>query len=126
MNEKITRQHEETDIYEIVGKVCEKLISVPEEGEDTVILLYILIDHIWLRIFLDDGLIFVDESAGPDPDDDLDEGETYVNLHEKYDCVGKIITMANMKGGVFSLGFSSGLTIKLEQIAGQTNLSVSL
>lgn len=122
MNAIDPRQHAETEISEIIGDTVECLLAVKGNTDDDVISLYILVRGIWLRVFLDAGLLFLDISDSPDAEDDLDEGASYWDLSETYGIKAEEISAANMKHGVFRLAFKSGAEFAFEQIGEETKL----
>ena len=102
----LSRQHSETRVPELVSARCERLIAAPGTRPGTVGLLYLLADGVWYRMFVDAGLFFLDECAGPDSKDDLCEGESYVDLSSELACAGETIRELAMKNGVLTIRFS--------------------
>jgi hypothetical protein len=122
MNNLITRQHTETDIYEMVGTTCNRFLAVSGEVSDSVVIFYISLGNLWLRGFLDEKVLFIDVCDGPDPDDDLDDNEEYLDLGEKYALKDRKITKASIKEGAFELYFDCGTKLVFEQLGDITKL----
>jgi len=111
----IFRQDEETDIPEIFGKTVRDILIVAGNASDAVIIMHLHVDDTWLRIFLDAGLLFVNETAGPDPEDDLEEGIGYRDVGAQYSLIGRVVTAARMAGGVFAIQFQPSAALTLTQ-----------
>ena len=111
----IKRQDADTDVHELVGARCERLLAVPGAAVDLVLFLYILADGAWYRFFLDSELLFLDSCAGPDREDDLSPGEEYVDLGEVLDCVGAVIDEFTMRKGTLTIRFSGGESLVLSE-----------
>ena len=120
MTDKINRQHSETEISEIVGDSVDKMLAVKGASKDTIVLLYVLLRGLWLRLFLDEGVLFADICDEPDVDDDLEEGDEYLDLTAVYDLCGQVVSKASMKRGVFQLSFKSGVEMLFEQDGEET------
>jgi len=71
---------------------------------------------------LDEEVLFADTCNGPDADDDLEEGDDYLDISEAYDLQGQEIIRASMRSGVFQLGFKSGVELRFEQNGEETRL----
>jgi hypothetical protein len=69
-------------------------------------------------------VLFVDVCEGPDPEDDLDDGEKYLDLITIYGLKKEEISVASMKDGVFRLGFNSGVEMHFEQKGEETELRI--
>ncbi len=77
-------QHDNVDITDLRGVRCESLLAVCLGDE--FCFAYISAEGTWLRFFLDEGVLFLSECEGPDPDDDLsnehDEPHSYFDALE--------------------------------------------
>jgi len=111
----LTRRGSETEVAELVGARCESLLAVPGAALDLVLFLYIRADGAWYRFFLDAELLFLDECAGPDHDDDLPPDEEYVDLGEVLGCVGATIEEFAMRKGQLTIRFSGGESLVLSE-----------
>lgn len=109
----VSRQHASTEVTELVGVVCEQLLAIPGSAPDVFVAAYLRASGIWYRFFLDAGLLFLDESAGPDPEDDLEPDANYVDLGAKLACQGDTIREMRMHDSTLSLRFSSGVSLLL-------------
>lgn len=116
----IYRQHDETELSEIYGMDCKKIMAVPSGQKDIVHCLYLYVGSIWLRIFINAELLFVDECEGPDPEDDLDEDEEYIDYWGSLEKRNNIIESACMKAGVFTIVFRGGAILMLSETEGGT------
>jgi hypothetical protein len=108
-------QDAEVEVDELVGKRCELFLGVPGEAIDLVLFLYMLADGVWYRFFIDAELLVLEPCAGPDPDDDLGPGETYVDLGEVLGCVGAGIEEFSMRKGTLTVRFSGGESLVLSE-----------
>jgi hypothetical protein len=122
-NMSISRQDWETDLTELHGAVCDRLLAVPGKAPDFVIVLYLLADGVWYRFFLDAHLLFLDEGLGPDPEDDLGEAESYLDLSSRLPCSGGRIEEFAMRDGTLSVRFSTGASLILREEDGGTRVS---
>ncbi|WP_425628499.1 hypothetical protein [Vibrio neptunius] len=75
----ITRQHGETEITELVGTRCEEILGVGSKLSDGLSVIFILLSGIMYKFFIDESVLFWGESKR-DPEEDLDEGESYISL----------------------------------------------
>ena len=124
MNKKISRQHSETEIAEIVGKICKSILAVGGAAPNSILIFYVALNDVWLRMFLDTGVLFVDTCDGPDREDDLEEGAEYLDLAMMHGLKGKEISSASMKNGIFRLGFKCGTELLVEQHGEESKLRV--
>jgi len=108
-------QGAEVDVEELIGARCERFIAVPGAAIDLVLCLYMLADGVWYRFFLDAQHLFLDECQGPDAEDDLAPGETYVDLGEVLGCAGTLIEEFTMQNGTLTIRFSGGESLVLSE-----------
>ncbi len=120
----ISRQHCETEISEIKGKKCDNILAVCGATKEFVILFYMEIEGVWLRVFLDNSVLFVDTRETPDAEDDLDDGEEYINLADLHKVRNDKIERATMKNGVFELMFSKGAIFRFKEQNDETVLEI--
>jgi hypothetical protein len=120
MKNIVARQHSETELSEIAGDVVERILAVRGTGNDGLVLFYVFIRGFWLRIFLDAGVLFLNVCDGPNAEDDLSEGDEYLDLSENYGINGEEVSKAFMKNGVFRIAFKSGAEFIFEQIGEKT------
>jgi hypothetical protein len=115
MKNIVARQHSETELSEIACDTVERILAVRGTGNDSLVLFYVLIRGFWLRIFLDAGVLFLNVCDGPDAEDDLGEGDEYLDLSDNYGIKGEEVSKAFMKNGVFRIAFNSGAEFIFEQ-----------
>jgi hypothetical protein len=109
----IGRQDAETEVSELAGGVCEALLAVPGQKPGEVLFCYLRCRNTWHRFFLDEGVLFWVEVPEPDPEDDLLEGETYVDVGSQAGLRGKRIKRIAMSRGVLRLEFDDGPSIRI-------------
>lgn len=124
MTDRITRQHSETDIPELVGYPLEKIIALKGEAKNSAALFYLFIKGMWFKVFLDNAVLFFDDCDGPDHEDDLEEGEEYLDIANYHHLDGEIVSAASMKNGVFCIGFKSGTELVFEEVGKEVLLRV--
>ena len=110
---KIRRQHENTSIPELRGTCCAAFKAVIREQDKRLGLLYIQLSGVWHRFFLDAGLLFWEEGCCPDPDDDVLEGERYVDLGESLHAIGVPIQAIEMRDSTLTLQFENSARLVL-------------
>lgn len=120
MYESISRQHSETEIHEITGMVCNNLLAVRGSTQDTVHVLYLSVDSLWLRVFIDCGVLFLESVSEPGREDDLETGEEYRDLASELGSLGLTIGEAKMANGAFAVMFDNGLEIQFEDFQEET------
>src|ERR1041385_8451894 len=92
----IQRQHERTSFPELRGAVCSGFKAVADEQCKFYSLFFIRFTEIWHRFYLDAGLLFWEEGTGPDPENDLLDGEHYADIGEQLCAIGVPITDIEM------------------------------
>lgn len=120
----IFRQHGQTELHEIIGKVCKKVLAIPSEEKGIILALYLMVDEIWLRVFIQAELLFVDQCDGPDPEDDLADGEEYLDIGLDIGCEESEISSAVMMDGVFKINFSNQTVIVLSEAPNGTMVNL--
>ena len=120
----IYRQHDETELSEIYGMECKKILAIPGELRDVVHALYMYVGSIWLRLFVDLESLFVDECDGPDPEDDLNENEEYVDYGYCLENIDSNIDSATMKNGQFTIILRGKVIITLTETDGGTLIKI--
>ncbi len=109
----IRRQHENTSIPELCGTCCSAFKAVIHEQDKRLGLLYIQLSGVWHRFFLDAGLLFWEEGRCPDPDDDVLEGERYIDLGETLHVIGVSIQRIEMRDSTLTLQFENSASLAL-------------
>jgi hypothetical protein len=73
-------QHEEVEISVLRGRTCFAFRAVENLSTGVLALFYLQVEGTWHRFYLDAGLLFWEEGPGPNPEEDLLEGDQYVDL----------------------------------------------
>ena len=111
----MSRQHAETDVPELIGTVCAKILAVPGASPEAIVLLYLLANGRWYRFFIDEQVLFFAECFGPDPRGDLSENESYVDLASAHGVVGSEIKLFSMRKGMLTMIFSNGRSMRVKE-----------
>ena len=77
------------------GLICERLLVVYDEKDGEVGPLYLLVNKRWHRFYLDAGILFWQEGEAPDAEEDLSEGEVYLDLANELCALGVKINMVD-------------------------------
>lgn len=112
-------QQESSDVEELRGGTCERLLAVAGDREGTLLLFYLRVEGTWFRGFLDEGVFFL-AVAHPDPVDDLEAGEEYLDLGELLGVKGARVRSLVMDAGVLRAEFEVGEPMVLLWEGGQT------
>lgn len=123
MNKIPSTQLAEGEIREIAGGTVEGILAARGSATDRVLLVYILLDDSWLRAFLDEGVLFLGPCDGPDPEDDLDAGDEYLDFSGIWSVRGEEIRKASVKDGAFRIAFKSGAELILEESGEEATLA---
>lgn len=115
----ITRQHSDTTITELHGQVCESLIGPGRSPDEPVLFMFLKIEGgNWHRFDIDINVLFWQEGAAPDPEDDLDEGEQYIDYGLYYRVNGATIRLIEMrdcgKQARLTMSFDNGSSLHFE------------
>lgn len=110
--ESTSRQHAETEVEELCGRTCERLIAVPGGSEDAVAIFYLRADGAWFRGFLDEGVFFLAGFAS-DPEDDLEGDAEYLDLGAALGVQGVRVRSFVMRDGVLRIEFEAGQPLVL-------------
>jgi hypothetical protein len=124
MKNILDRQHGETEITEIVGDTVESILAVTGTGGDSIVFFYIFLRGLWLRVFLDEGVLFLSVCDGPNEEDDLGQDDAYLDLSKACAIKGQEISRACMKNGFFRITFKSGVELIFEQSGAETKFRV--
>jgi len=111
----VTRQHDETELTEVLGHLCEDFVAVFSPDIECYEILYIKLSGVFHRFFVDAGLLFWASDAAPDENDDLSEGtDQYVNLAERYNLSGLRIDGLRFSDFRLGLKFSNDTQLAFE------------
>ncbi len=120
----ITRQHETTSLPELYGVRCSTFKVVCLRKNEDIGPLYLHLGGTWHRFFLDAGLLFWKEGQHPEEDDDLLDGERYVDWGKRLHIVGVAISELSMADSTLTLGFENGAEVVLHHGVGDEVTSV--
>jgi len=114
----ITRQHNETEFPELAGKYCERILGVGTDITDEFSIFFIVISGIMYKFFIDEGVLFWDKCL-QDPEEDLDEGERYVDILPSFRLNSANVVKIEMKNKKLLVQLDKG-TILFEDNDGST------
>lgn len=109
----IRRQHEHTSIPELYGKHCAEFKVVLRESDNHYGPMFLHLSGVWHRFYLDAGLLFWEEGPGPDPENDLLDGERYTDFASRLGVIGIPISRIEMDGSRLRLDFDNGARLVL-------------
>ena len=110
----IERQHDDTEIHELVGKTCDALIAVQPAGDpSSVLIMYMRVGDQWHRFYLDAGLLFWREGPAPDAEDDLDADHIYSDVGAQIGAAGLTLQSVRMRDRRLRIRFDGGTRIDL-------------
>lgn len=115
-------QHSCAEISEILGLIPDKFIAVKSDCGSCISHFYLLFGELWVRGCLDVGVLFLDPCAHPDEDDDLEEGESYLDILDEFNLGAEEITSASMKNGVLKIQFGLSIQVLLIDTGQSTKL----
>lgn len=110
----INRQLDNTTLTEVNGKICRDFIGVFSGKINKYLYFYIDISKIYHRFYLDAGLLFWSSDVNFDPENDLLEGDHYVNLGNKFNVTGSKIENISMANCHLDMEFNNGVRITLK------------
>ena len=117
----IRRQHFETEINELYGKTCDEIIAVAKnDNPEVVILMYIQVDKIWHRLYLDAGALFWHEGMKPDEEEDIFDDENYLNLGIQQGFKGKEFSLIQWKDDKFTICFENNRGLQMIEKGDET------
>lgn len=118
----ISRQHAETTLDELVGETCSRLLAVPGDSASEVLVCYLEAASHSHRFFLDAGLLFWREGVAPDSEEDLAEGQDYVDIGTASGLSGQKLKRISMQAGVLRIESEDGHAIELVGCDGASRL----
>lgn len=123
-NKRVVRQHDETQVPEVCGIPCSTFHVV--YSKDSVIeVLYLKLDDTWHRFFLDAGCLFWREGEQPDEDNDLLDGDEYLDWGQQLGVVGVALSeVSMMKNSTLTLRFDNGAEVVLKHLPFDENTSL--
>ncbi|MGH6650376.1 MAG: hypothetical protein ACREB7_04510 [Sphingopyxis sp.] len=96
---------------EIFGKLCENFVAVSNQESAIYSLFYMTISGVSHRFFLDAGALFWSSGMEPDEDDDLLEGDVYVDFAKQYDLAGSRIESIDFANDLLRMRFANGVRL---------------
>ncbi|CAN5629439.1 hypothetical protein BH09VER1_BH09VER1_14630 [soil metagenome] len=115
MNEKIiSRQHETTTLEELEGKLCSEFLVVYDAKLKKYGCCYMNVEGVFHRFYLDAGLLFWRSHRSPDPENDLGEGDCYVDFGKKFKVAGINVVNISMGNCRLDIRFENGVEILLK------------
>ena len=111
----IHRQHDKTIISELSKKKCEKLLAVAESLTSAITFMYMMVEGVWHRFYIDCSVLFWDEGIPPDAEEDLSINENYYNIIEHLNMHDNEIAHISMDKGQLIIKFLKGKEIRLTE-----------
>ncbi len=105
------RQHEDTVLPELYGHRCSEFVAVQGEARFDGPL-YIRLNGVWHRFYLDAGLLFWEEGFAPEPDDLL-PGDAYIDLAQALNIRDRVLEQVRMHDSVLTVCFETGALLEL-------------
>ncbi len=113
---EITRQHEATTIQELNNSECTSLLGIGPGGDQGYYAWYLEANHTWYRFFIQHGILFWD-TAAPDPEDDIAEGEEYRSVFDdSWPKEQRLIAKIAMEDGTLTVEFAGGRTLVVSEV----------
>lgn len=105
----VIRQHSETEIPEVYGQTCQKFIVTRQKKHpDRVSLLYLLLDGVWHRFFLDAGLVHWRQGSPSRTDDAPILTEEQVDLSARWKFSGLVVEHISFREERLTVRFVGG------------------
>lgn len=110
----VVRQHCETEIPEVCGIPC-SIFQVYFHSRDpiNVGVMYLKLEEKWHRFYLDACCLFWHEGRPPDPENDLEDGDEYVDWGAQLGVVGVALSEVTMEDCVLTMRFENGAELVL-------------
>lgn len=121
----VVRQHFETEVPEVCGIPC-SIFQVYYHSRDPIDVgvMYLKLDEKWHRFYLDACCLFWHEGRPPDPENDLDDGQDYVDWGAQLGVVGVALSRVIMNDCVFTMRFENGAELVLRDCMDEVVTSV--
>jgi hypothetical protein len=101
----IYREHDDTQIPELVDSICNEFFGVGRKFNAGMTIFFISLSGVFYRFFIDESILFWDV-GNQDPEDDLSEGEKYIDIASKYNLKNLKITNIQIKDGILYIVFN--------------------
>jgi hypothetical protein len=110
----IRLQHETATVSELRGATCSAFRAIEDSNTGFLGPLYLEASGTWHRFYLDAGLLFWQEGSEPEPEDDLLDGERYIDLAASLGVVGQGLADIEMRDSQLRVEFQNGARLRLE------------
>jgi hypothetical protein len=114
--EIIRRQHFETQLPEVCGIPCSMFHAVCSRDPVDPGPMYLKLDDTWHRFYLDAAVLFWEEGTQPDRDNDIWDGNKYVDWGQQLSVVGVAISEITMKDSELTIRFDNGAEVSLKHM----------
>ena len=126
MVNRVVRQDEETTVPEVCGiPISEFKVYFHSEDPIEVGVLFLRLGDIWHRFFLDAGLLFW-KNAAPDPENDLDDGQDYINWGEELKVIGATLSEVDFRDEILRMRFDNGAEVVLQDFIREVETRIKL
>lgn len=121
----IARQHSETEVQELYGRICNKIIAVADINKPTIIyIIFFKVDKTWHRFYLDAGLLFWDEGIGPNQEEDILDNEDYLDLSIRFGFMDKKIALIKMQERKLVIRFDDKTGFQITEKEDESHLKI--
>lgn len=126
MVNRVVRQDEETTVPEVCGiPISEFKVYFHSEDPIEVGVLFLRLGDIWHRFFLDAGLLFW-KNAAPDPENDLDDGQDYINWGEELKVIGATLSEVDFRDEILRMRFDNGAEVVIQDFIREVETRIKL
>lgn len=126
MVNRVVRQDEETTVPEVCGiPISEFKVYFHSESPIEVGVLFLKLGDNWHRFFLDAGLLFW-KNAAPDPENDLDDGQDYINWGEELKVIGATLSEVDFRDEILRMRFDNGAEVVLQDFIREVETRIKL
>ena len=126
MVNRVVRQDEETTVPEVCGTpISEFKVYFHSEDPIEVGVLFLRLGDIWHRFFLDAGLLFW-KNAAPDPENDLDDGQDYINWGEELKVIGATLSEVDFRDEILRMRFDNGAEVVIQDFIREVETRIKL
>lgn len=126
MVNRVVRQDEETTVPEVCGiPISEFKVYFHSESTIEVGVLFLKLGDNWHRFFLDVGLLFW-KNAAPDPENDLDDGQDYINWGEELKVIGATLSEVDFRDEILRMRFDNGAEVVIQDFIREVETRIKL
>ena len=124
-DELVVRQDWETEIPEVCGIPCSNFqVYFISRNPINVGVMFLRLEEKWHRFFLDACCLFWHEGRAPDPENDLEDGDDYVDWGAQLGVVGVALSEVTMKDCVLTVRFENGAELVLKDDTDEVTTSI--